>query len=376
MLKRIFYISILTLLITACKNEPKIDGFAINATIDAAANGKKVTLYAADPQNQTVLDTARVANGQVTLKGKVTHPDLYLLTIEGQNERFPLMVENTLMELEINNDSLMGSTITGSTENKIFDTFKSNLNPIREKNKTLMAAYRTASQEKDTATMEALRTEFEDFVQEINNKNLEIAKANNNLVVSAMVLESLSNSNAVKIAEAKAIYDTFTETVKTSPIGTRLGERLNNELATAEGSIAPNFSAPNPEGEMVALNDIKGKVTIIDFWAAWCGPCRKENPNVVKVYNKYHEKGLEIIGVSLDGTPRQKDAKAAWTEAIEKDGLTWHQVSNLKYFNGPVAQQYNIRAIPATFILDAEGKIVAKNLRGKALEDKIAEMLD
>ncbi|GGH43644.1 TlpA disulfide reductase family protein [Mangrovimonas yunxiaonensis] len=376
MLKRIFYISILTLLITACKNEPKIDGFAINATIDAAANGKKVTLYAADPQNQTVLDTARVANGQVTLKGKVTHPDLYLLTIEGQNERFPLMVENSLMELEINNDSLMGSTITGSTENKIFDTFKSNLNPIREKNKTLMAAYRTASQEKDTATMEALRTEFEDFVQEINNKNLEIAKANNNLVVSAMVLESLSNSNAVKIAEAKAIYDTFTETVKTSPIGTRLGERLNNELATAEGSIAPNFSAPNPEGEMVALNDIKGKVTIIDFWAAWCGPCRKENPNVVKVYNKYHEKGLEIIGVSLDGTPRQKDAKAAWTEAIEKDGLTWHQVSNLKYFNGPVAQQYNIRAIPATFILDAEGKIVAKNLRGKALEDKIAEMLD
>ncbi|MBR9757865.1 MAG: AhpC/TSA family protein [Algicola sp.] len=376
MLKRIFYISILTLLITACKNEPKIDGFAINATIDAVANGKKVTLYAADPQNQTVLDTARVANGQVTLKGKVTHPDLYLLTIEGQNERFPLMVENTLMELEINNDSLMGSTITGSTENKIFDTFKSNLNPIREKNKTLMAAYRTASQEKDTATMEALRTEFEDFVQEINNKNLEIAKANNNLVVSAMVLESLSNSNAVKIAEAKAIYDTFTETVKTSPIGTRLGERLNNELATAEGSIAPNFSAPNPEGEMVALNDIKGKVTIIDFWAAWCGPCRKENPNVVKVYNKYHEKGLEIIGVSLDGTPRQKDAKAAWTEAIEKDGLTWHQVSNLKYFNGPVAQQYNIRAIPATFILDAEGKIVAKNLRGKALEDKIAEMLD
>ncbi|KFB00918.1 redoxin family protein [Mangrovimonas yunxiaonensis] len=375
-MKRIFYISILTLLITACKNEPKIDGFAINATIDAAANGKKVTLYAADPQNQTVLDTARVANGQVTLKGKVTHPDLYLLTIEGQNERFPLMVENSLMELEINNDSLMGSTITGSTENKIFDTFKSNLNPIREKNKTLMAAYRTASQEKDTATMEALRTEFEDFVQEINNKNLEIAKANNNLVVSAMVLESLSNSNAVKIAEAKAIYDTFTETVKTSPIGTRLGERLNNELATAEGSIAPNFSAPNPEGEMVALNDIKGKVTIIDFWAAWCGPCRKENPNVVKVYNKYHEKGLEIIGVSLDGTPRQKDAKAAWTEAIEKDGLTWHQVSNLKYFNGPVAQQYNIRAIPATFILDAEGKIVAKNLRGKALEDKIAEMLD
>ena len=118
------------------------------------------------------------------------------------------------------------------------------------------------------------------------------------------------------------------------------------------------------------------KPVMVDFWAAWCGPCRRENPNVVRIYEKFHQKGLEIIGVSLDGQGRQQDPKKAWVEAIEKDGLKWHHVSNLKYFNDPVAKQYNIQSIPATYILDAEGKIVAKNLRGVALERKIEELIN
>ena len=172
------------------------------------------------------------------------------------------------------------------------------------------------------------------------------------------------------------MFNNFTDDVKQSRSGKELKGFLDATKATAEGSVAPNFSAPTPTGELLELNDIRGKVTIIDFWAAWCGPCRKENPNVVKVYEKYHDKGLEIIGVSLDGSRRQQDPKAAWIKAIEDDKLTWHHVSNLKYFNEPIAKQYSIRSIPATFILDSEGKIVAKNLRGKALEDKIAEMLN
>ena len=149
-------------------------------------------------------------------------------------------------------------------------------------------------------------------------------------------------------------------------------------LATAEGAKAPNFEAPNPEGKLLALNDItsNNEITIVDFWAAWCGPCRKENPNLVRLYERYHDKGLEIVGVSLDGSTKQKDPKAAWLKAIQDDGLTWQQVSNLKYFQDPIAQSYSINAIPASFVLDKEGKIIAKGLRGAALDSKIAELLD
>ena len=146
--------------------------------------------------------------------------------------------------------------------------------------------------------------------------------------------------------------------------------------ATEIGQKAPSFSAPSTDGKMIALNDIMGKVTIVDFWAAWCGPCRRENPNVVQVYEKYHDKGLEIISVSLDGNRRQQDPKAAWLQAIEDDKLNWHHVSNLNYFNDPVAKAYNIKSIPATFILDEKGNILAKNLRGNNLENKIAELLN
>ena len=132
---------------------------------------------------------------------------------------------------------------------------------------------------------------------------------------------------------------------------------------------ATDFSAPNPEGKTVSLKESLGKVTIIDFWASWCGPCRVENPNVVALYNEFHAKGLNIIGVSLD-----KDA-AKWKEAIAKDQLTWTHISNLKHWEDPIAKQYGVQSIPATFILDASGKIVAKDLRGAELKAKVAELL-
>ncbi|MEX0272741.1 MAG: peroxiredoxin family protein, partial [Flavobacteriaceae bacterium] len=140
--------------------------------------------------------------------------------------------------------------------------------------------------------------------------------------------------------------------------------------STSIGSKAPEFSGPNPDGKQISLAEVKGKATLIDFWAAWCRPCRAENPNVVKVYNKYHDKGLNVIGVSLD-----RNAEA-WKKAIADDGLEWNHVSHVAYFEDPIAKLYNIDAIPAAFLLDENGVIVAKNLRGPALEEKVSELLD
>ncbi len=137
----------------------------------------------------------------------------------------------------------------------------------------------------------------------------------------------------------------------------------------AVGGIAPDFTQQSPDGKDISLSDFRGKVVLIDFWASWCGPCRKENPNVLKVYKKYKEKGFEILGVSLDKT------KDRWIKAIAEDGLPWPQVSDLKGWSNAVAQDYSVRSIPHTILLDKDGKILARGLRGPALERKLAEVL-
>ena len=135
------------------------------------------------------------------------------------------------------------------------------------------------------------------------------------------------------------------------------------------GDVAPEIELPSLNGGMAKLSDLKGKIVLLDFWASWCGPCRRENPNVVKLYNKYHEQGFEIFGVSLDKT------KQAWKEAVQKDGLIWQHVSDLKFWQSQGAKTYKVQSIPQTFLIDQKGIIVAQGLRGAALEQKIAELL-
>ena len=135
------------------------------------------------------------------------------------------------------------------------------------------------------------------------------------------------------------------------------------------GKPAPEIELPTSDGKTIKLSDYKGKIVLVDFWASWCGPCRQENPNVVKAYNQYKDKGFTILGVSLD----QK--KEPWLKAIEKDQLTWSHVSDLKYWQNEVAVQYGINSIPASYLLDPNGKIIGKNLRGEALAKKLAELM-
>ena len=143
-----------------------------------------------------------------------------------------------------------------------------------------------------------------------------------------------------------------------------------SQLATAVGQMAPEINLPDTSGQAIGLSSLRGKVVLIDFWASWCGPCRQENPNVVNLYEKYKDKGFEIYGVSLD----KEEGK--WKEAIHQDGIHWVHVSDLQEWRSAAASLYAVTSIPSTFLIDRDGKIIAKDLRGKALADKMEEVLN
>ena len=233
--------------------------------------------------------------------------------------------------------------------------------------KELNQSYRTAYQEKDEAKMKELQEQYENLMKDYEAKEDAINKANADSYVAAYILAGkLYEYDYEKLVEK---FNTLGENAKATEPGKTIADRIQKLSAVAVGQVAPDFTLNTPDGKPLSMHSIKGKVKVIDFWASWCGPCRQENPHVVALYKEFHPKGLEIIGVSLDND------KANWEKAIQDDGMTWYQGSDLKGWQSAVAQLYGVTAIPHTVLLDANNKIVAKNLRGNELKAKIAEML-
>jgi peroxiredoxin len=215
---------------------------------------------------------------------------------------------------------------------------------------------------------------------QLKNFGYEFIETNNNSDFSLYILDGLTSQKGFDLELADSAFKTIETSIKTKNESNQLiSNRIKQKIESSPnkgkikiGMQAPDFSAPNPEGKQVTLSDIKGKVTIVDFWASWCKPCRIENPNLVKLYDKYHSKGLEIISVSLE----RGNQKGFWIEAIKKDQLRWYNVSNLKFWQDPIAQAYSVNSIPATFILDENGVLIAERLRGAELEAKIKNLLE
>ena len=247
--------------------------------------------------------------------------------------------------------------------------------PSTVKIKSINQRYAAASKAKDSTSVVTLKQQAKDLEEEGTNYQKNYIKDHPGSFISLQLANRMLSYKVMPVKEAKAFYDKLPENMKKTRVAKQMNLKILELSRAAIGSIAPDFKAPNPDGDIVSLYDIRGKVTIIDFWAAWCGPCRRENPNVVKIYNKYHADGLEIIGVSLDGRQGQGNAKQDWIRAIEQDGLPWHQISNIAGFKDGIARTFNVRSIPATFILNEKGEIVAKNLRGAQLEAKVKELL-
>ncbi|MCK0158185.1 AhpC/TSA family protein [Cellulophaga sp. F20128] len=367
-MKKLVITLTITLMVIACGE--KNDGFVLNGTLRGdVADGTKVFLKTAGENNTIIeVDTATITAGNFTFKGEPKSLEPHVILLENSRDNMMLFIENGTIELSAHKDSLRNVSIIGTTQNDVFTSFKEESKAIGEKGMSIQSDYQKAVATQDTATIKALQEEMQEIQEEGKTFEIAFAKENPNAVISGMIINRMYASKIISDEEAKEMLNNLTEEVKNTKAAKSLIEALEASKSTAIGAKAPEFSAPTPSGEDLALKDALGKVTIIDFWAAWCVPCRQENPNVVNVYNKYHEKGLNIIGVSLD-----KNAEE-WKKAIAEDGLTWYQVYNEKNVQ-EIAQLYSVNAIPSTFILDENGVIIAKNLRGKALEDKMAELL-
>ena len=377
-MKKITLLVASTVVLFSCNNL-KDNEFLINGTAEGVKNGKKVFVEIQSETGMIAKDTATIENGKFELKGISENVDLGFIRIEDENINLPLILEEGNISVVIKTDTIINSSIGGTENNDKFQSFNDSSKVVVNKKmkfeKANLERITTAKKANDTATVNQIMKEYGTFQEDLNKVSKNFIKNNPKAYLSVLLLENFLMRQYLTAEEIKDYFAKIDKSLlntKSAKNIKKVLDAIKDDPATKVevGSKAPVFAANNPEGKKISLQEAMGKVTLIDFWASWCGPCRAENPNVVALYKELHAKGLNIIGVSLD-----KDA-AKWKEAISKDGLVWPQISNLKFWDEPIAKQYNVQSIPATFILDATGTIVAKDLKGAALKAKIIELLN
>jgi peroxiredoxin len=365
-MKKIIYLFIIMVLMAACSTKPhyvvkgKIDGSdSITFFLQKREAGKTITI-----------DSAVSRKGSFTIKGGVVdYPQLIQLVAGNTRKRTSFYLENSEITITGSLDSLYKAKVKGSKTQDEYKSFIDSNIPLSEKYSKIYNEYQTANRAGDAAKIAKIEKHADSIQTEMTNLQKNFVRNNPASYVSPSILGSLSYE--MEAEEIESMINALDTAVAAIPQVKSLKERVAVMKAVSVGQKAPDFTMNDVSGNPVTLSSkIGSKLLLIDFWAAWCKPCRNENPNVVKIFAKFHKKGFDVFGVSLD------QSKEAWVKAIGDDKLTWTQVSDLQYWSNAAAKIYAVYSIPANFLLDETGIIIGRNLKGDALYNKVKEVLE
>ena len=362
-------------------NAQEAKDFTVNGTLQNIALPVNKVFYSYRADGVTVRDSIVVADGKYSFSGKTAEPLMVTIFVRYKNDvdgkpikmfqpRDYASVFVTPGNVQVSSvDSFSNIKVKGSKAHEAYLALTEKTKPVNDKMQAASKDYSAAYKAKDSAAMKTLDATFDALDAEMKGVYKAYLAANNNSPIAMYALGQMAGWD-INPEVVEPIYNGLSDAARATPSGNAFAVKIETAKKTSVGAMAMDFTQNDTLDVPVSLSSFKGKYVLIDFWASWCGPCRQENPNVVKAFQAYNAKGFTVLGVSLD----QPGAKDKWIKAIHDDKLTWTHVSDLKYWDNQVAKQYGIQAIPQNFLVDPAGKIVAKNIRGEELANKLASI--
>ncbi len=352
-------------LLAACSSDPCSKPYTVEGSIEGW-NAGWVYLQHREQGKYVSVDSMMSENGEFRFTGNISHPKMAYIKLENVDRPISFFLEASSIKINATSDKTSLAQITGSTTQDIYKKYLDESGDFSNRLQVVYNAVEQAKTENNEEMATAAKAEYEAIQKEEKDHLLGFINANTKSVVSAHL--ALRNLYRLELSDVESTLKSLDPSLEKSEYVIQLKERVELLHNVQIGKTAPDFAMSDSLGNSLNLSSLRGKYLLVDFWASWCGPCRSENPNVVRAYQKYHENGFDILGVSLDND------RARWIKAIHDDQLTWHHVSDLKGWGNEAARLYAVNSIPANVLLDPQGVIIARNLREKTLHDKLDEI--